>query len=90
MDRPTQDGNSSKAARPDLPPEATGFRIRVNGKERSVPAGTTVSALLTQLALEPDGVAVELDRSIVRKPRWESTELRPGAVLEIVQLVGGG
>ena len=90
MDRPTQDGNTSKAARPYVPPEAAGFRIRVNGEERSVPAGMTVSALLAQLAMEPDRVAVELDRSIVRRPRWESTELRPGAVLEIVQLVGGG
>ena len=90
MDRPTQDGNSSKAARPDLPSEAAGFRIRVNGEERSVPAGTTVFGLLRQLALEPDRVAVELDRSIVHKPQWESTELRPEAVLEIVQFVGGG
>ena len=66
------------------------FHIQVNGEDCTVQTGATVSDLLAQLGIEPDRVAVELNRSIVRKPHWEATELKPGAVLEIVQFVGGG
>ena len=64
--------------------------VRVNGEERIVPLGSTVTDLLSELGLEPDRVAVELNREIVRKPQWESTELAAGAALEVVQFVGGG
>jgi thiamine biosynthesis protein ThiS len=42
-------------------------RIVVNGEERQVPAGQNVRSLLAVLGIEADRVAVELDRTIVRK-----------------------
>jgi sulfur carrier protein len=66
------------------------IRILVNGEGRSAPEGQTVLGLLVDLRLEPARVAVELDRQIVKQPQWESTVLRDGAELEIVQFVGGG
>ncbi len=66
------------------------IRIVVNGERRSAPEGQTVMGLLLDLRLEPARVAVELDRRIVKQPQWESTVLRDGAQLEIVQFVGGG
>ena len=42
------------------------------------------------LRLEPDRVAVELDRVIVKRALWEETEIRAGAEIEIVMFVGGG
>jgi hypothetical protein len=33
---------------------------------------------------------VELNRAIIRKPDWESAEVRDGAEVEIVWFVGGG
>jgi sulfur carrier protein len=64
--------------------------ITVNGEPQSVPQGQTILGLLQQLELDPARVAVELDRRIVKQPRWPETVLRPGAQVEIVQFVGGG
>ncbi len=52
--------------------------------------GTTIVDLLAELGLRPDRVAVELNRAIVKQPRWAETEVPPNAELEIVQFVGGG
>ena len=64
--------------------------VVVNGESRTVGEGQTVLGLLRELNLEPSRVAVELDRRIVKQPRWAETVLRAGAQLEIVQFVGGG
>jgi thiamine biosynthesis protein ThiS len=64
--------------------------IVVNGESRTVTEGQTVLGLLRELELEPARVAVELDRRILKQPRWSETVLSPGAQLEIVQFVGGG
>ncbi len=66
------------------------IQIVVNGERRAAPEGQTVIGLLRDLRLDPARVAVELDRRIVKQPQWESTALRDGAELEIVQFVGGG
>ena len=66
------------------------IEIVVNGEPKRACAGQTILGLLHQLELDPERVAVELDRRIVKQLRWAETELRPGAQLEIVQFVGGG
>jgi thiamine biosynthesis protein ThiS len=66
------------------------MQITVNGEARTAPAGQTVLDLIDSLGLKPDRVAVELDRTIVKKTLWNQTELRDGSQLEIVQFVGGG
>ena len=70
--------------------ETKRVRIVVNGEERLVPEGENVRSLLAVLGIEADRVAVELDRSIVRKADWDSTAIRDGSRIEIVQFVGGG
>jgi thiamine biosynthesis protein ThiS len=64
--------------------------IIVNGETKTAAEGQTVLGLLRQLEMDPERVAVELDRRIVKQPQWAETELRSGAQLEIVQFVGGG
>jgi thiamine biosynthesis protein ThiS len=66
------------------------IEIVVNGETRQVPLGTTITGLLVILAVPPERVAVELDRSIIKNIFWNATELRAGAKLEIVHFVGGG
>ncbi len=72
------------------PPRGEAVEIVVNGEARCVQVGQTVLNLLQDLRLEPERVAVELDRRIVKRSEWASLELAPGAQLEIVQFVGGG
>ena len=64
--------------------------IVVNGEPQSTQDGQTILGLLKQLQLDPERVAVELDRHIVKQPRWPETVLEAGARIEIVQFVGGG
>jgi sulfur carrier protein len=64
--------------------------VTVNGESRQVPGDQSVSMLLQHLEIQSDRVAVELNKSIVRKRDWEHTAVADGAHLEIVEFVGGG
>jgi thiamine biosynthesis protein ThiS len=64
--------------------------ISVNGEQHLATEGETILDLLRQLQIDPARVAVELDRRIVRQPRWGETVVGAGAEIEIVQFVGGG
>jgi thiamine biosynthesis protein ThiS len=66
------------------------IEVVINGEAKSVPDGQTVLTLLERLQLDPARVAVELDRRIVKQPRWAETPINAGAQIEIVQFVGGG
>lgn len=64
--------------------------VVLNGESREVPGDLTVATFLAHLGLPGDRVAVELNRSIVRKTDWESTPISNGAQVEVVHFVGGG
>ncbi len=64
--------------------------LHVNGEAREYADGTTVAALVEQLGMKADRVAVELNREIVPRNRWPATPLHDGDRLEVVHFVGGG
>ena len=66
------------------------MEIYVNGEKRQVGEGTTVLALLKDLSLPDTRVAVERNRSLVRKAEFADTVLGEGDRIEIVTFVGGG
>ena len=66
------------------------FVIQVNGETRETAAGTTITALLTQLGLNSGRVAIEYNLHILPKTKWDDTQVAHGDRLEIVQFVGGG
>ena len=66
------------------------IQIVVNGQVREIPAGRTLAETLGVLGIDPQRVAVELNRAIVRRDAWQRTTIEPGAALEVVQFVGGG
>jgi thiamine biosynthesis protein ThiS len=67
------------------------MRLLINGEEREFAAGrVTLAALVEQLGMKPDRVAIELNRDIVARDRWPETLLCEGDRLEIVHFVGGG
>jgi thiamine biosynthesis protein ThiS len=68
----------------------TPISIVLNGETRAAHAGDTISDLVRALDLDPERLAVELDRRIVKRAEWATTVLSAGAALEIVQFVGGG
>ena len=66
------------------------MQLTINGENRSFDPPLTLAALIEQLGLKPDRVAVEHNLALVQRPQWESIALTDGDRLEIVQFVGGG
>ena len=64
--------------------------VTINGEAQCVPAPMTVAELLRHLQVEPRQVAVERNKELVPKARWELVVLTPGDALEIVTFIGGG
>jgi sulfur carrier protein len=50
----------------------------------------SVSALLTELAIEPRGIAVAINGEIARRSQWETTFIHDDDTIEIVTAVAGG
>lgn len=70
--------------------EPAQIEIHVNGKPRSIAAGSTVAALLTSLELDPRTLAVERNLELVPRAQHAATPISAGDRLEVVTLVGGG
>jgi thiamine biosynthesis protein ThiS len=65
-------------------------QVTINGERHLLDSGSTLEDVLRTLGLEPERVAIELDRAIVKRELWRATTLASGAEIEIVQFVGGG
>ena len=66
------------------------MKLTINGEDREFSSTLTVASLIAQLDMKPDRVAVELNRDLVPRERWDQTQLSDGDKLEIVHFVGGG
>jgi len=64
--------------------------VTLNGERRAFPAKTSLLDVVRALSLEPDRVAIEYNRVIIKRELWPSTALDNDAEIEIVQFVGGG
>jgi sulfur carrier protein len=66
------------------------MQVVVNGNATEVRTGAAVPELLEKLGLTGQRLAVLLDGEVVRKADFSQTPLNEGAVVEIIQMVGGG
>ena len=64
--------------------------VQVNGEDKDLTEGTLLSELVAQLDLPVQRIAVELNRSVIRRREWDKTVLQDGDRIEIVHFVGGG
>jgi thiamine biosynthesis protein ThiS len=64
--------------------------ITLNGERHELTEPMTVDALLASLEIDPRRVAVEHNRSIVRRPKYGEIVVDEGDTVEIVNFVGGG
>jgi len=69
---------------------STENQVTVNGERLGFPPQTTLLDIVRALNLEPDRVAIEMNRAIVKREKWSGTAIAGGAEIEIVQFVGGG
>ena len=66
------------------------MKILVNGDPFEITAPLTVTGLLTQLEIDARRVAVEHNLVVLKRAAFETTEIREGDQIEIVNFVGGG
>ena len=66
------------------------MKIRLNGEPYHVDGEPTVSQLLTRLDIDSRRVAVEHNLIVLKRHLYDSTTVREGDEIEIVNFVGGG
>jgi len=64
--------------------------IILNGTARQIPERTSAAALLLSLGLADKRLALEINREIVPRSRFDEHVIRPGDRVEIVHAIGGG
>jgi thiamine biosynthesis protein ThiS len=64
--------------------------VVVNGENKEVINSINLSELLKSLDLPTERVAVELNKEVVRRKNWETTDIKDADKIEIVHFVGGG
>jgi thiamine biosynthesis protein ThiS len=62
----------------------------LNGDPFEIAAPSTVSELLARLDIDARRVAVEHNLVVIKRAAFDSTEIREGDQVEIVNFVGGG
>lgn len=66
------------------------MQVTINGEPRSFEKGLSVRDLIEQLGLNPETVAVERNREIVKRSTFDTEQIEEGDHLEVVEFVGGG
>jgi thiamine biosynthesis protein ThiS len=66
------------------------MRIQLNGEPRDLDGPLSIAALLEQLQVNPQLVAVEYNLRVIRRARYADTMIEEGAEVEVVNFVGGG
>ncbi len=68
----------------------TSVAVTLNGKQRALAPGTTVSLLLEALGRGRRGVAVAVNQEIVPRSSWCDRELHAGDRVEVLHAAQGG
>ena len=68
------------------------MKIRVNREPREVRSDLNLHELLILLELDPiqSGITVAVDREVIPKTAWQSTQLRDDSEVEIIRAVQSG
>ena len=66
--------------------------IWLNGQERELPPGVSLTAVVEAAGAPPGhhGIAVAVDGEVVPRDRWDDTRLGQGQRVEVVHAVQGG
>jgi len=84
------DRSDASAATSTASGRTDGPTVELNGEPRTLHAGACVRDLVVGvLGIDPARVAVELNRELLPRARWDRT-LASGDRVEVVTFVGGG
>ena len=66
------------------------MEITLNGEKREIEAEIDIDRLLDLFSLPQQRVAVEVNRSVIRRADWPNVCVSDGDVVEVIHFVGGG
>ena len=66
------------------------MRVYLNGESKSVSDSLTLADLIDELNLPAQRIAVELNRTVIRRSEWANIKIAEDDRIEIVHFVGGG
>ena len=66
------------------------IKIKLNGKDKEINGMMSVSRLLEELKINPEGVVVELNLQVLNRAKYGATDIKEGDNVEIINFVGGG
>lgn len=66
------------------------INVTINGKTESIAAGISLQSLLKLLGIQSERVAIEYNREIIDRNRFDALQMKEGDRLEIITFVGGG
>ncbi len=66
------------------------MQVWVNGTPQEVPEGQTLRELVEMLGVEPQGVAVEVNREVIPRGAYGERVLAEEDRIEVVRAIGGG
>ncbi|MCB1024970.1 MAG: sulfur carrier protein ThiS [Acidobacteria bacterium] len=64
--------------------------IKVNGVSKDLDQAVTLTELLEKLDLPTRRVAIELNKNVVSRSKWQEVCIEENDELEIIHFVGGG
>jgi thiamine biosynthesis protein ThiS len=66
------------------------MKVFLNGETREVPPGLDLEQLLDHFSLPSQRMAVELNKTVVRRADWKETKINDADTIEVIHFVGGG
>lgn len=66
------------------------MRVYINSEEQQVADGVNMAALIEQLELGDQRIAVEVNETLVPRSTFDHHQLQPDDRIEIVRAIGGG
>jgi sulfur carrier protein len=64
--------------------------IELNGAPYPLPADASLHALVEQLGLAGQALALAVNRRVVPRQCWRATTLQPADKVDVVRAIGGG
>ncbi|WP_093552972.1 sulfur carrier protein ThiS [Pseudoduganella namucuonensis] len=66
------------------------IEIELNGQPRGVPPRQSLQALVEELGLAHQALALAVNRTVVPRQGWAARALQPSDKVDIVRAIGGG
>jgi thiamine biosynthesis protein ThiS len=66
------------------------MKVFLNGETREVPPDLDLERLLEHFSLPSQRVAVELNKTVIRRADWQCTKIQDSDTIEVIHFVGGG